>query len=363
MSVIENTRQASQSDDETIEIRLSDVIQFLKESRRTVIIGAIIAAMMGTLYSFTKSNQYISQVSVMPEIQAKGVGGLGNLGSLAGLAGISLDNAGGGGETIRPDLYPNILQSVPFGLHMLKQPVYSQLLNKKLTVEEFYKQFNEQTLLGKFIGKGIGEKESETKNTYNNNIKTLQLTKKQEGLISIIHNSVTATFDKKTGIMSISAEMPDPVVAASTAQLALEYLTNYVTSYRTEKARQQVFFLTRQLREAKNRYQASEYALSSYRDRNRSLYLNTAKIEEQRLQADFILAQGVYNDLSKQLEQAKIKVAEEAPVFKTLEPPRVPLIKSSPKRTLIIIGLTVFGAFLGLIVHFTRKVILGKSHR
>ena len=37
-------------------------------------------------------------------------------------------------------------------------------------------------------------------------------------------------------------------------------------------------------------------------------------------------------NLSKQLEQAKIKVAEEAPVFKTLEPARIPLKKSGPKR-------------------------------
>jgi hypothetical protein len=39
---------------------------------------------------------------------------MGNLGSLAGLAGLNLDNPAG--DAIRPDLYPEVLQSVPFAL-------------------------------------------------------------------------------------------------------------------------------------------------------------------------------------------------------------------------------------------------------
>ena len=48
---------------------------------------------------------------------------------MAGLAGIDINSmAGGGYDAIRPDIYPDILQSVPFALYVLQQPVYSQLL-------------------------------------------------------------------------------------------------------------------------------------------------------------------------------------------------------------------------------------------
>jgi uncharacterized protein involved in exopolysaccharide biosynthesis len=175
------------------------------------------------------------------------------------------------------------------------------------------------------------------------------LTKKQEELSKKVSKRVSATIDKKSGIVTITSQMPDPVVAATTANQTLNYLTTYVTNYRTGKSRKQVQFLSQQVNNARHRYQAAEFALSSYRDRNRSLFLETAKIEEQRLQADYLLAQTVYNDLSKQLEQARIKVQEESPVFQILEPAQVPLLKSGPKRTLIILAFAAIGGILGFL--------------
>jgi uncharacterized protein involved in exopolysaccharide biosynthesis len=300
---------------------------------------------------------YTAQVTVMPEVQSKGAGSLGNLGSLAGLAGISIDNLSGQ-DAIRPDLYPNVLQSVPFALDLLKQPVYSQKLKAKMTLQEFINRIGKtgffSGVTGFFSGGSSNEKEEQS--DPKNFSQAIQVTKEQGELIKLVQESASAVHDKKTGIITITAVEPDPVVAATVARLSLEYLTNYVTTYRTEKARKQVAFLVQQVREARSRYQTSEYALSNYRDRNRSLFLNTAKIEEQRLQADYLLAQSVHNELSKQLEQAKIKVQEETPVFKTLEPPTVPLRKSGPKRTLIMLGFAVAGAFLSIALGIIRLV-------
>jgi len=362
MSVIENTRQASQADDDEVnEIRLSDIIQFLKDSRQTVIIITFITVIIGVLYALNKPNLYTSKVTVLPEIQPKAGGSLAGLGTLAGLAGFNLDNINGT-DAIRPDLYPDVLQSVPFGLHMLNQRVYVQELGREMTIKDFLSDTSNKTLIGK-LSLYLFKNEPETvlKITPKNSNQTLQLTKQEEEYIKQIQNSVSAFFDKKSGFITVSAVSTDPVVAAGLARLSLEYLTDYITSYRTEKAQKQVTFLGNQVRDAKDRYQSAEYALMNYRDRNRSLFLNTAKIEEQRLQADFILAQTVYNDLSKQLEQAKIRVAEESPVFKTLEPPRVPLVKSGPKRTLMVIGFFALGIFLGFTTYFIRRRLFIKA--
>ncbi len=185
--------------------------------------------------------------------------------------------------------------------------------------------------------------------------KAIEVTKKQDDLIKVVQQSVSTTYDKKTGVITVAAVEPDPVVAATVARLSLEYLTDYITNYRTEKARQQVAFLASQVSESNKKYQSSEYALSSYRDKNRNLFLNTAKIEEQRLQADYLLNQSVYNELSKQYAQAKIKVQEETPVFKVLEPATVPLRKSGPKRTIIVLGFAVLGGILGLVYALFRR--------
>ena len=351
---------ANQLESDEIEIRLSDIVQFLRQNRRRILLGALIGLIIGALYAFSKPNVYTAQVTVMPEVQSKGGGGLGNLGALAGLAGVNLDNLSGQ-DAIHPDLYPNVLQSAPFALSLLQQPVYSTTLKAKMTLQEFTKRMSDTGFLPQltslFSGSGTEKKDPDV--DPQNFSRAIHVTKEQDELIKSVQESATAMYDKKTGIITITAVEPDPVVAATVARLSLEYLTNYVTTYRTEKARKQVLFLAQQVGEAKKKYQASEYALSDYRDRNRSLFLNTAKIDEQRLQADYLLAQSVYNELSKQLEQAKIKVQEETPVFKTLEPPTVPLRKSGPKRTLIMVGFAVLGALSSITFAIIRLI----SHR
>ncbi len=205
---------------------------------------------------------------------------------------------------------------------------------------------------------GILSTSKKSANKTTNNIKSqpqfIEVTEEQNELIKGVQSNINAVYDKKTGILVISATEQEAFVAATVVKKSLDYLTNYITTYRTEKARQQVSFLRQQVAEANKRYQTTEYALSNYRDNNRAVYLNTARIEEQRLQADYLLAQSVYNELSKQLEQARIKVQEETPVFKTLEPAAVPLQKSGPKRTIIILGFVITAVSLMMLVQLIR---------
>lgn len=364
MSVLERQKPKVTTEDE-FEIRLNDIIQFLKDSRRTVLIWTVAMFLIGVVYALLQPNRFTASVRVMPEAQGS-VGG-GELRSLAGLAGINISSGSAGADAIRPDLYPDVIASIPFAMHMLKQPVYVPGAGKTMTLQQYFTWQGQQLAMGK-INAAISSifssqpKPAPKSGNPGSNTSVLIMTPEQEGLTNAVIGSVSTESDKKTGIMTISATMGDPVVAGTVARLTLDYLTSYVTEYRTGKARHQVYFLEQQVRNARRRYEKAEYTLSAYRDRNRSLFLNTAKIEEQRLQADYLLAQSIFNDLSKQLEQSRIKVQEEAPVFQTLNPPRVPLHKSGPKRTIISIGFAIFGAVLGLSIYFVRRFIFTKSN-
>jgi uncharacterized protein involved in exopolysaccharide biosynthesis len=265
---------------------------------------------------------------------------------LAGLAGIDVNNMASGPDAVRPELYPNVLQSAPFALTLFQQPVQGANERQAKPFELYWKQQPRPWL---FSWLPQSDESMPAGNRANLN-GTLQLSKAQEEMARNLQERVTANYEKKTGVLTITATMPDPLVAAQVANLSLSYLTDYVTSYRTEKARREVDFLAKQVAAAKHRYQTAEYELSAYRDRNRSLFLNTAKIEEQRIQAEFLLAQDMYNTLSKQAEMAKIKVQEETPVFKVLEPARVPLRKSGPKRMVTILGCVLLGLAFSLLI-------------
>ncbi|MBO0949258.1 GNVR domain-containing protein [Fibrella forsythiae] len=356
MSIPEyTTDQSIKSDKQVVEISLKDIAFFIKESRLTILIATLVGFVLGGIYAFSKPNVYTSEVTVMPEVQAKATGGLGSLGSLAGLAGVNIDNFGQQSDAIHPDIYPNVLQSNPFALTLLKDSVYSEKLNAKTTLQEFMMSTKQANLIEMVFGTTQPANEASAR-TNSQLRQILQITREQEGLLTAVQNAVITTYDKKTGLVTIAATEPDPFVAATVAKLSLDYLTSYIVNYRTEKFRQQVRFLEKQVNDAQSNYKTAEYAIATYRDQNRNLYLNTAKISEQRLQADYLLAQTVYSDLAKQLEQAKIRVQEETPVFKILDPPTVPLVKSAPKRTFIILGFAVSAAMLSVIILLIRQV-------
>ncbi len=355
MEVIEE-RRINHIESDEIEIRLSDILQFFKDNFKKIVLGGLIGLVVGALYAFSKPNVFDVQATIMPEVQGRGMGGVGGFGS--SLSGFGMDNS----NTLdsRPDLYPNVIGSVPFAISMLKQPVYSKKLGATMTLEDFINRTGTVSIIDKIKGlftvDDDGSDAQVSKADPKDANKTLEVTKGQYGLIKAVQGSISSSFDRKTGVITVTATELDPAVAATVASLSLKYLTDYITDYRTDKARRRVQFLTTQVRDAKKRYESAQFTLSNYRDRNVSVYLNTAKLDEQRLQADYLLEQSVYNDLARQLEQAKIKVEEDTPVFKTLEPPIVPIYKSGPKRTYIMLGFLIAGMLVTCGILFIRSL-------
>lgn len=341
-----------------IEINLADIVLFLKAHLRAIVLWSLVAGGIGVGYSLILQSEFSATTQLMPELQSSSaLSKMGGLSALAGLAGVDL-NQMSSTDAVRPDLYPNIVQTLPFALFMLEQQVYVSEYKKTMRLRDYLEAKDKnwfKTLFSSDKSADTTQKLDPQKFS-----KAVELTKPQEEQVKEIHERVLATFDRKTGVIAIHTKMPDPVVAATTSRVAVEYLKDYVTNYRTDKARKQVQFLSEQVADAKQRYQSAESALASYRDRNRFLVMESAKIEEQRLQADFMLTQNVYNNLSQQYEQAKIRVEEETPVFQTLDPPNIPLKRSSPKRTIIVLIFAIVGGLIAIGISLYKKTFTTK---
>ncbi|WP_428658505.1 Wzz/FepE/Etk N-terminal domain-containing protein [Runella sp.] len=335
-----------------IEINIHDIISFFRSNIRRIILWGAGFGVLGAIYAFTAQNEFESKAVVLPEIaSSSALGKMGGLGALAGLAGIDISQMSST-EAIRPDLYPSITQSLPFALFMLEQKVYVSNLQKTIALHTYF-EILEESWLNKFLGSKEKDKPKLDPRQFS---QAVEITKKQEIWVKQIQQRVMTSFDRKTGIITINTKMPDPVVAATVARLSVEYIKEYVTNYRTDKARKQLVFLQKQVNEAKSRYQNSEAALAGYRDRNSFLVMNSAKVAEQRLQSEFMLAQNVYNGLVQQYEQAKIRVEEETPVFKMLEPPKIPLKKSEPRRGVIVAVFSIIGFFLSILIKVVQQL-------
>lgn len=335
------------------EIDLLVVFAFIKSNWKKIFAWGIGFGLIGAIYSLLAQKEFISQSKLLPELSTNSTTKLsGGIGALAGLAGIDLGNIGSL-DAVRPDLYPNIIQSTPFAIYILKQKIYVSELSKTVVLEEYLKEKESSWFSNLFENNET--KKSKSLLDPQKLSKAIELNKEDELLIKNIYARISANFDRKTSIITVSVKMPDPVVAASIANLTVEYLKNYVTDYRTEKAKNDLVFIQKQVTIAKNRFQNAEAALANFQDKNRFLILQTAKIQETRLNGEFTTAQSVYNDLNRQYEQAKIKVQENTPVFNVYEPARIPLLRSEPKRSVITVLSGVIGCIIGTIFLLVTK--------
>ena len=100
--------------------------------------------------------------------------------------------------------------------------------------------------------------------------------------------------------------------------------------------------------EAEERFGTAQEALARFRDSSHGSLTALAQTQQQRLQSDYDLAFNVYKALAQQLEEARLKLQEETPVVKTIEPAVVPDEKSAPKRKMIMIVSVFLGGFVGI---------------
>ncbi len=362
------------------EIDLAELARQLWARRRVVWITTAVAFLIGLLVALVSPEEYEASVVLMPQSSdASGGIGSGLLRQFSGLASLGLGGASGGsGETLSPDLYPEITQSTPFFLDIMEEELYFATLDTTVSFNQYFGEIERPGLLDYLKDYTIGlprllinlpvrfinlfrdsptapvlvqSPQTDTTTTGTLARMPLRLTGQQRSVMNKLKGRITTTIEENSTV-KIAVEMPDPLVAAEATDMATSYLTNYILEYRTEKAQQDLRFIQAQHDDKKARYAAIQRRLARFRDRNMNIISETALIEQEQLEAENQLALGLYESLAQQLEQAKIKVQEETPVFKVLEPIQVPLSPSSPNRELILILSLFVGVFLGLGIVF-----------
>ena len=317
------------------------------------VLGAV-----GLFIAFGSGQEFTAKTRLLP--YRNGAAGAAGLSGLAGLAGIRLP-AGSADLTITADLYPEVAKSLDFRISVAETPLtFSSLSNKASTVQYFTNPTSTSPVelvqkytigLPRSILSYVRSKNSATERRPEATDTVALIPAYDQAyldLVNSLQSRLKITTDRKTSIITVTGEMPDPYAAADLVRVSANRLMERIIDYESRKAGENFRFINEQYQQARGRYERTQRELALFADRNRALMSATAQIDRDRLQREYDLAFEVFQQFSRELEQARIKMNQDTPVFTILDNVTVPTIRSSPDRTRIVGFALLFGALLGL---------------
>ena len=130
----------------------------------------------------------------------------------------------------------------------------------------------------------------------------------------------------------MSVTMQDAHIAACLTDSVMCRLQNYVTNYRTNKARQDFEFQKGLFERKKKEYEIAQENYAKFSDANKNIILQSYRAEQVRLENEMNLAYQVYTSVAQQLQIAEAKVQEITPVYTIVEPATIPVKASKPSK-------------------------------
>ncbi len=314
-----------------------------------------VAILIGLVIAFSSRPEFAASTKILPY---RGAASNNNLSSLAGLAGIRLSQ-GMADQTITADLYPVIAKTLDFRISVAEAPVRFDRGESPSTLVAYFR--THRTLADRFARwpgalrrrittflSGDTTDGAPLSLPGSNGAPLRAFDREYLEIVQDLDNRLIVTYDKKTSVISITGVMPSPYAAADLVQSASERLMRRIIDYEARKAAEQLKFIEEQHRKAQEKYERSQQNLAVFADRNRALVSALAQVERDRLQREYNVAFEVFQQLSLELERARIRKNEDTPVFTVLEEPVVPDRRSSPNRTLILVMSIVIGTLAGM---------------
>jgi uncharacterized protein involved in exopolysaccharide biosynthesis len=337
------------------EIDLIELAKTIWDSRKVIYRFVAVGVILGVLVALLSPKEYVSDASLMPEYSTESSGGAsGLLQQYGGLLGISGGSYNSASNAIRVDLYPQIVQSLSFQVNLMEQEFNYPEYDTSASLYDYFMEIHSPGVLSyvkqytiglpfTILGVFRSDSEEEIMNEAEQDPEVLSLTKDQMNIVKSLRERVSVSLNEETGIVSVSAKMPDPKVAAQVAKFTIGELTEYLVEYRTEKVLRDLEFVENQLNKAEERFENAQLTLAEFRDSNQGNLTARAQTEQERLQSEYDVAFNLYNSLTQQFEQARLKVQEETPVFKVLQPVQVPVDDETSGAMILIVFVMLSG--------------------
>jgi uncharacterized protein involved in exopolysaccharide biosynthesis len=332
-----------------------DIIALLSKvwaGRKFVIKSAVIAAVIGILVAILTPNTYTASSMFTPNSSGSSPAGASGLKGLASLAGINIGSSMEGAKEISPMLYGKILESYTFKKSLLDAPLKN--LEEVNSLRDYFEQESSSSFFGTIkeytIGlpsKIIGWFKSEPKEASLQSVDGMNTISEEEfDYFKVIDEMLTLNINDKDGYLEITATSKLPQLAAQLVKNGENILQNQIIAIKTKSSLELLAYLEEQYILKNKLLIEAQDNLANFKDRNLNISRSSFSNAQTRLEAELQVATSVFQNVVTQLEQVKLQVAKDTPVFSFLKPVVVPTEKSAPKRSLIVI----IWLFLGVVI-------------
>ena len=333
--------------DNTDEIDLIELLKKIYLEKKLILKISVLAALFGVVYALSQPNEYTSSTTFIPQLSSGVKTGGSSLSGLASLAGINIGSMESSSE-FPPTLYPQVVNGVPFRVELLSNEI--TLNNELVVVKDYFLEnkssFNILRTIKKYT---IGLPSLilfKNQKEYTNQSKIYSITEEDKGLFQILENNLSLSINEKEGFITISYTDNNKNVAAQVTQIAQNLLQEKIIEFKNKSSKEMLDFATKQYSYKKESYEKLQDERAVFVDKNINISSSLFQNKLSRLESEVNISESIVQQLASQVEQAKLQVNKDTPVFTTIKPVTIPFDRSAPKRSLIVIMF----AFLGLVL-------------
>ena len=329
-----------------------DLIELLKKvylEKKFILKTSILAALFGVVYALFQPNEFTSSTTFIPQLSSGVKTGGSSLSGLASLAGINIGSMESSSE-FPPTLYPQVVNGIPFQLDLLSSKITFN--NKVSNVKDYFLEkkssFNVFGIIKKYT---IGLPSLILGSLKNQEVQLVEseifsVSDEDQKLFDTLNKALSLSLNEKEGFITISFTDNNKNVAAQITQIAQNLLQEKIIEFKNKSSKEMLDFALKQYSEKKKFYEKLQDERAIFIDKNINISSSLFQNKLSRIESEVNISESIVQQLASQVEQAKLQVNKDTPVFTTIKPVTIPFERSAPKRSLIVI---VFG-FLGIVI-------------
>lgn len=320
----------------------------------------VVACIIG--YSIPKT--YKCEVTLAPELATSS--NTSSLMSLASSYGLRLGSSSmiGNSDALFPTLYPDMMISTDFLTSLF--PIQIRQTDS-LTTKSYYdylKNYQKRPWWSAAIGSTIGgianiisgmfASEEDSLEVDDAHVNPFMLTDDQTKIAELVASRVVCDVDQKTLVITIDVVDQDPLVCATLADSVKNRLQDFITDYRTNKARVDLEYYDNLCKESKANYDKARQRYADFVDTNNDLILASVRAKQTDLENEMQLQYNAYVNYSSLRQGAEARVQQATPAFTTLQNATVPTNPVGPRKKRIVL-VFFFLAILGTTAYLLHK--------